>query len=91
MEILIRYADAVVVAKPGKIYFSDASARFSPKDSGGTFEASVLDIMEQSLTGRIMKYDPAKKITRIVVKGFSFANGVALSQDEKWTGRFSIP
>ena len=47
----IRYADAVVVAKSGKMYLSDASARFAPKDWGGTFEASVLDILEQSSTG----------------------------------------
>ncbi|MGD0276386.1 MAG: SMP-30/gluconolactonase/LRE family protein [Syntrophales bacterium] len=79
----IRYADAVVVAKSGKIYLSDASTRFAPKDWGGTFEASILDIIEQTSTGRILEYDPVKKITRVVAKGFSFANGVALSQDEK--------
>ncbi len=91
----IRYADAVVVAKNGKIYFSDASTRFAPKDWGGTFNASILDIMEQSATGRILEYDPAKKITRVVAKGFSFANGVALSEDEQWlfvaeTGKYRI-
>jgi Gluconolactonase len=79
----IRYADAVVVTKSGKIYFSDASTRFAPKDWGGTFEASVLDILEQASTGRILEYEPAKKITRLVAKGFSFANGIALSQDEQ--------
>ncbi|HDQ03270.1 MAG TPA: SMP-30/gluconolactonase/LRE family protein [Deltaproteobacteria bacterium] len=91
----IRYADAVVVARNGKIYFSDASTRFSPKDWGGVFEASILDIMEQSSTGRVLAYDPAKKITRVVAKGFSFANGVALSADEQWlfvaeTGKYRI-
>lgn len=91
----IRYADAVVVAKSGKMYLSDASARFAPKDWGGTFEASVLDIIEQSSTGRILEYDPAKKITRVVAKGFSFANGVALSQDEQTlfvneTGKYRV-
>jgi sugar lactone lactonase YvrE len=79
----IRYADAVVVAKSGKMYLSDASTRFAPKDWGGTFEASILDILEQSSTGRILEYDPANKTTRIVAKGFSFANGVALSQNEQ--------
>lgn len=79
----IRYADAVVVAKNGKMYLSDASTRFAPKDWGGTFEASVLDIFEQSATGRILEYDPATNGTRVVAQGLSFANGVALSQDEK--------
>lgn len=79
----IRYADAVAVARSGMMYLSDASARFSPKDWGGTFEASILDILEQASTGRILEYDPAKKTTRVIAKGLSFANGVALSQDEQ--------
>lgn len=78
----IRYADAVVVARNGKIYFSDASRRFAPAEWGGTFEAAVLDIIEQACTGRILEYDPATGRTRVVAKGFSFANGVALSGDE---------
>jgi sugar lactone lactonase YvrE len=91
----IRYADAVVVAKSGKIYFSDASTRFAPKDWGGTFGASILDIMEQSSTGRVLEYEPAKKITRVVARGFSFANGLALSRDERHlfvneTGKYRV-
>jgi sugar lactone lactonase YvrE len=79
----IRYADAVVVAANGRIYFSDASTRFAPAVWGGTFEASVLDIVEQSSTGRILEYDPGSKAVRIVAHGLSFANGVALSTDEQ--------
>jgi sugar lactone lactonase YvrE len=91
----IRYADAVVVAKSGKIYLSDASTRFAPKDWGGTFEASLLDILEQTSTGRILEYDPTNKTTQIVAKGLSFANGVALSRDEQMlfvneTGRYRV-
>jgi sugar lactone lactonase YvrE len=91
----IRYADGVVVAKSGKIYLSDASTRFAPKDWGGTFEASVLDILEQSSTGRILEYDPATQATRIVAKGLSFANGVALSGNERQlfvaeTGKYRV-
>jgi len=66
----IRYADAVVIAKSGKIYLSDASTRFAPKDWGGTFEASILDIMELSSTGRVLEYDPVTKATRIIAKDF---------------------
>lgn len=79
----IRYADGVVVARSGRMYLSDASTRFAPKDWGGTFEASVLDILEQASTGRVLEYDPATRATRVVARGISFANGVALSQDEK--------
>ncbi|QOJ24845.1 MAG: SMP-30/gluconolactonase/LRE family protein [Gammaproteobacteria bacterium] len=91
----IRYANAVTVAANGKIYFTDASTRFAPQDWGGTFTASILDIMEQSSTGRVLEYDPASKTVRIVAKGLSFANGIALSQDERTlfvneTGRYRI-
>ena len=91
----IVYADAVIVAANGKIYVSDASARFAPAKWGGTFEASVLDILEQSATGRILEYDPATRTTRMVAKGLSFANGVTLSQDEQTlfvneTGRYRV-
>ena len=91
----IRYADAVVVAQSGKMYLSDASTRFAPKDWGGTFEASVLDILEQASTGRVIEYDPTTRSTRVVARGISFANGVALSQDEKHlfvneTGKYRV-
>ena len=91
----IRFADAVVVAANGKMYVSDASTRFAPAQWGGPFEASVLDILEQSATGRILEYDPATRTTRIVARGLSFANGVALSQDEQTlfvneTGKYRV-
>ena len=91
----IRYADAVIVAANGKIYFSDASTRFAPSAWGGTFDAAVLDIVEQACTGRILEYDPATRTTRIVAKGLSFANGVALSRDEQTlfiteTGKYRV-
>jgi sugar lactone lactonase YvrE len=91
----ILYADGVVVAKSGKIYFTDASRRFGAKQWGGTFEASVLDILEQSATGRVLEYDPANKAVRVVFQDLSFANGIALSADETQlfvaeTGRYRV-
>lgn len=91
----IRYADAVVVARNGRIYFSDASTRFAPAQWGGTFEASVLDILEQSSTGRVLEHDPTSGRTRVVAQGLSFANGVALSTDQRQlyvneTGKYRV-
>lgn len=91
----IRYANSIVVAPDGTIYFTDASARFAPREWGGTLEASLLDILEQAATGRVLAYDPATKSTRIVAHGFSFANGIALSADARTlfvteTGRYRI-
>lgn len=91
----IGYADAVVVAPDGTIFFTDASTRFSPREWGGTYEASVLDIIEQSSSGRVLAYEPASKRTHVVARGFSFANGIALSSDARAlfvneTGRYRI-
>lgn len=91
----VRYANSVVVAPYGTIYFTDASKRFAPAEWGGTYEASVLDILEQSATGRVLAYDPATMSTRVVAHGLSFANGIALSSDGQSlfvaeTGRYRI-
>ena len=55
----------------------------------------MLDIMEQSATGRVLAYDPATGRTRVVAHGLSFANGIALSSDGHTlfvneTGRYRI-
>jgi sugar lactone lactonase YvrE len=91
----IVYANSIVVAPDGTIYFTDASTRFSPVKWGGTYAASVLDIMEQSASGRVLAYDPASGKTRVVAHGLSFANGIALSKDGHTlfvteTGRYRI-
>jgi sugar lactone lactonase YvrE len=91
----ILYANAVVVAPDGTIYFTDSSRRFSPLRWGGTYEASIVDITEQSATGRILAYDPTSGHTRIVAHGLSFANGVALAADGHTlfvneTGRYRV-
>ncbi len=91
----IVYANSVVTAQAGTIYFTQSSTRFAPADWGGTYEASVLDIIEQSATGRVLAFDPASGETRIVARGLSFANGIALSTDGRSlfvneTGRYRI-
>lgn len=91
----LRYVNAVIVAHNGLVYFTDSSTRFSPVQLGGTFVASILDIIEQSATGRVLEYDPARRTTRIVARGLSFANGIALSEDQQWlfvaeTGRYRV-
>lgn len=91
----LRYADGVVVASDGRIYLTDASRRFAPREWGGTFEASVLDILENSATGRVLVYDPATGTVQRVAGGLSFPNGIALTQDGRGllvaeTGRYRI-
>jgi sugar lactone lactonase YvrE len=77
----IVYADAVTVASDGRIIFTDASSRLSPRDFG-TFDAALLDILEHSCTGRVLELDPVSGVSRTVVRGLCFPNGVALTTDE---------
>ncbi|CAN7499655.1 SMP-30/gluconolactonase/LRE family protein [Neorhizobium sp. LjRoot104] len=91
----IGYANSIVVSPDGTVYFTQSSARFLPAAWGGTLEASVLDIIEQAATGRVLAFDRATGSTRIVGHGLSFANGIALSSDGQSllvneTGRYRI-
>jgi hypothetical protein len=90
----ILYADDLDIAADGVIYFSDASTKFGAKANCTTMAASLLEIMESKGTGRLLAYDPATKITRVVADGFVFANGVAMAPDGDVlmtvTGRYQL-
>ncbi len=80
----ILYADDVDVALDGKIYFSDASTKFGARESGGTFEACVLDLIEHGGHGRLLVFDPQTQKATTLVRGLNFANGVAVSHDQAY-------
>jgi sugar lactone lactonase YvrE len=80
----IRYANSVDVAADGKVYFSDASTKFGAKQWGGTYSASLLDILEHGGHGRLLVYDPATKKATTLVTGINFANGVAIAHDQSY-------
>ncbi len=91
----ILYADDLDIAADGRIFFSDASTRFSAKKYGDTLTASVLDLMEHSSNGRLLLYNPATGKTSLVKDGFNFANGVAMCPDDACvfvadTGTYSV-
>jgi sugar lactone lactonase YvrE len=80
----ILYADDVAVGANGLIYFSDASTRFDPSKFAGTANAARLDIMEHSGNGRVLVFDPDTAATSVVLDGLDFANGVAISDDQRF-------
>lgn len=91
----IGLADEVAVARDGRIYFTDATTKFPAKDFGGPLEASVHEILEQRLNGRLLEYDPRTGRTRSLMEGISFANGLALSAREDFllineSGRYRV-
>lgn len=72
-----KFVDDLAITKAGVIYFTDASARHS-------IEAFTEDLLEHQTTGRVLRYVPQTKELTLVADGFSFANGVALSEDESF-------
>ena len=79
----VSFLNAVTVASSGKIYVTDSSRRFTPARWGTTQEAALLDILEQSASGRVLEVDPATQRVRVVASGLSLANGLVLSEDER--------
>ncbi len=76
----IRFPDAVTIAPDGTVYFTDATRRFTPREVGGPFEASLLDYIEHRPTGRVLAWKPGGEV-EVVADGLSFANGIVMSQD----------
>lgn len=89
------YPNAIAVTADGRIFVSDSTNRFSPADHGGTCKASSIDIIEHGSSGRVIEFDPASQLARVFAAGLSFANGIAVSQDQRYllvaeTGAYRI-
>jgi sugar lactone lactonase YvrE len=92
--IPLGFTDDVDVAADGKIYFSDASAKFKAK-TYGTMAASLLDLMEHGGHGKLIVFDPKTDKASTLISGLSFANGVAVSPDQSYvlvneTGNYRV-
>ncbi|KAI8553312.1 hypothetical protein RHMOL_Rhmol05G0005100 [Rhododendron molle] len=73
----IRFADDVIEAPDGRLYFSIASTKFGLHDW-------YFDVLEAKPHGQLLQYDPALNETLIVLDGLCFANGVADSVDQDY-------
>ena len=69
------FIDNLDVASDGAVYFSDASSKFHAPDYR-------LDLLEARPHGRLLRYDPVTRETRVLLPKLYFANGVALSRNE---------
>jgi len=78
------YPNDVAVAANGKIYITQASSKFTPQNSGGTYEASLLDILEHGGHGDVFEYDPATGLTNSIMRDLNYANGIAISADQQY-------
>ena len=81
--VALEYMNNVDVGDNGIIYFSDASNKFGAKANGGSYPASLLDLMEHCACGRVFAFDPDNSILIPLAEGLHFANGITLSADQK--------
>ena len=75
--IPINFADDLVIASDGKIYFSDASVKYSHAEF-------LADLFEHHPNGRLLVFDPQTGETSVLLDGLYFPNGVALNPDESF-------
>ncbi|XP_059432040.1 protein STRICTOSIDINE SYNTHASE-LIKE 4-like [Corylus avellana] len=73
----IKFADDVIEAWDGTLYFSVASTKFG-------LHNWYLDVLEAKPHGQLLKYDPSSGETSILLDDLGFANGVALSRDQDY-------
>lgn len=78
------FTDDVDIAVDGKIYFSDATSKYSSASCGGATKASIIDTLEHGGHGRLLVYDPQTAQTKTLLTGLNFANGVAVSDDQRF-------
>ncbi|XWS17502.1 hypothetical protein CRYUN_Cryun33cG0073400 [Craigia yunnanensis] len=72
-----RFADDVIEASDGSLYFSEASTKFELSNW-------YLDVLEAKPHGQLLKYEPSTVETSIVLDGLCFPNGVSLSKIEDY-------
>lgn len=89
------YPNNLAVAADGRIFFTEASNKFGAARFRGTYNASLLDIMEHGGHGGVFVHDPATGEARQLLDDLNYANGIAISEDNTFivvaeTGSYRI-
>lgn len=74
-------ANNLAIGPDGTIYFSESSSKFGAQESNGTYEASLLDIMEHGGHGRVFAFNPLTGRVDTIMDSLNYANGVAISDN----------
>jgi len=78
------YPNNLAIGSDGKIYFTEASSKFGADKYRGTYNASLLDIMEHGGHGSVFEFDPENGTARILLDDLNYANGIAISDDNQF-------
>jgi sugar lactone lactonase YvrE len=73
----INFADGLAITSDGTVYFTDASTKFINRES-------VADIFEHRANGRLLAYNTSTGVTRLLLDGLYFPNGVAVGPNETY-------
>jgi sugar lactone lactonase YvrE len=79
--------DLSIGPKTGKVYFSDASELAPSRVGTRTWEipyTSKMDFVRGKRTGRVLEYDPATDMVKVLIDDLWFANGIAVDKDEQY-------
>jgi sugar lactone lactonase YvrE len=80
----VAFANDLAIAADGTIYFSNSSRKFGAQQSGGTYEAALLDILEHGGHGQVVRFDPETRQAEVIIRDLNFANGIAISEDQRY-------
>ncbi len=75
------YPNNLAIATDGRIFFTEASNKFGAERFRGTYNASLLDIMEHGGHGGVFVFDPTTGESRQLLDDLNYANGIAISED----------
>lgn len=65
----------LAVGNDGTVFVTESSTKF-------TIERLRFEILEHRPNGRILAYDPVKRVTRVLIDHLYFPNGIALNRDQ---------
>jgi len=78
------YPNNLAIARDGKIYFTEASSKYGADKYRGSYNASLLDIMEHGGHGGVFVFDPATGASRQLLDDLNYVNGIAISEDNSY-------
>eukprot|EP00250_Pteridium_aquilinum_P008444 c17947_g1_i1 orf=87-1343(-) len=73
----LSFTNDLDITSDGSVYFTDSSSKYQRRNF-------FLLVLSGDDSGRLLKYDPRTKKTRVVLRGLQFPNGVALNKDESF-------
>ncbi|MDJ0710000.1 MAG: SMP-30/gluconolactonase/LRE family protein [Woeseiaceae bacterium] len=78
------YPNNLAIAADGRIFFTEASNKFGAARFRGSYNASLLDIMEHGGHGGVFMFNPSTGETQQLLDDLNYANGLAISADNSF-------